>query len=111
MLLQEAESIIRESGTPDGVFLVRPSSKGVGCYAITMAYGGKVLAQCSWGGHVDLTTMLQILNNTIETLPNGQYRYVGPCRTFPTLVALVDHYMHTTKSLELRLTAYVTEQP
>eukprot|EP00730_Choanoeca_flexa_P018163 TRINITY_DN8816_c0_g1_i1.p1 TRINITY_DN8816_c0_g1~~TRINITY_DN8816_c0_g1_i1.p1 ORF type:complete len:288 (+),score=19.22 TRINITY_DN8816_c0_g1_i1:329-1192(+) len=39
---REAEAIIRQNGMPDGLFLMRPSSKGVGCYAITMSFGGKV---------------------------------------------------------------------
>jgi hypothetical protein len=37
---------------------------------------------------------------------SGGYRYVGPNRVFPSLVALVDHYMHSTTSYQLKLTSY-----
>lgn len=78
---EKAEELLLLPGNHGGAFLIRESQTRRGCYSLSV----RLSRPASWD---------RIRHYRIQRLDNG-WLYISPRLTFPSLLALVDHYSGT----------------
>lgn len=78
---EKAEELLLLPGNHGGAFLIRESQTRRGCYSLSV----RLSRPASWD---------RIKHYRIQRLDNG-WLYISPRLTFPSLLALVDHYSGT----------------